>query len=107
MLQGFRRPEGSDDYMEPRNTLYVDLRPTEEEILAQMKPKGRYNIRVAQRHRVSVVEDTSAQGLADFLRIYRRMSSRQGIDAKPAPGKHGFTCIVLQSGMESAPMSHC
>jgi len=40
-VQGFRRPEGSDNYMEPRDTLYVDLRPTEEEILAQMKPKGR------------------------------------------------------------------
>ena len=83
-VQGFRRPEGWDNYMEPRNTLYVDLRPTEEEILAQMKPKGRYNIRVAQRHGVAIVEDTSERGLADFLRIYRRMSSRQGIEAKPA-----------------------
>ena len=83
-VQGFQTPDYEDDYMEPRNTLYVDLRPPEEEILAQMKPKGRYNIRVAQRHGVAIVEDTSARGLADFLRIYRRMSSRQGIAAKPA-----------------------
>src|SRR5258705_2009295 len=83
-VQGFRKPDYEDNYMEPRDTLYVDLRPTEEEILAQMRPKGRYNIRVAQRHGVAIVEDTSARGLADFLRIYRRMSSRQGIAAKPA-----------------------
>jgi peptidoglycan pentaglycine glycine transferase (the first glycine) len=71
-VRGFQTPAFSDNYMEPRNTLCIDLRPSEEAILAQMKPKGRYNIRVAQRHGVSVIEDTSDQGLADFLRIYKR-----------------------------------
>src|SRR5215510_3318207 len=32
-----------------------------------LKPKGRYTIRVAQRHGVAVIEDTSEQGLVDFL----------------------------------------
>jgi lipid II:glycine glycyltransferase (peptidoglycan interpeptide bridge formation enzyme) len=70
--------------MEPRDTLCIDLRPPEEAILGQMKPKGRYNIRVAQRHGASVIEDTSGQGLADFLRIYRRTAIRQGIEVKPS-----------------------
>ena len=35
-----------------------------------MKPKGRYNVRVARRHGVSVLEDVSSQGIADFLNIY-------------------------------------
>jgi lipid II:glycine glycyltransferase (peptidoglycan interpeptide bridge formation enzyme) len=50
-----------------------------------MKPKGRYNIRVAQKHGVAVIEDTSDQGVVDFLRIQRRTAVRQGIETKP-PG---------------------
>jgi lipid II:glycine glycyltransferase (peptidoglycan interpeptide bridge formation enzyme) len=69
--------------MEQRHTLCIDLRPPEQAILAQMKPKGRYNIGVAQRLGVRVVEDTSTQGLRDFLGIYQETVSRKGIKAKP------------------------
>jgi peptidoglycan pentaglycine glycine transferase (the first glycine) len=83
-VRGFRAvPALMDPFMEPRNTLCIDLRPSEEDILAQMKPKGRYNIRVAQRHGVSVVEDASDQGVADFQKVYDVMAVRQGIAAKP------------------------
>ena len=82
-VRGFDLPGFSDRFREPRDTLCIDLRPSEDQILAQMRPKGRYNIRVARRHGVSVVEDNSPQGLADFIRIQRRTAVRQGIDAKP------------------------
>jgi peptidoglycan pentaglycine glycine transferase (the first glycine) len=82
-VHGFQAPDFEDNYIEPRDTLCIDLRPPEEAILAQMKPKGRYNVRIAQRHGVSVVEDNSDLGLADFVRIYRRTMARQGIGAKP------------------------
>jgi lipid II:glycine glycyltransferase (peptidoglycan interpeptide bridge formation enzyme) len=82
-VRGFQTLAFEDTFTEPRNTLCIDLRPSEEEILAQMKPKGRYNIRVAQRHGVAVVEDNSDKGLADFLRIQRRTAVRQEIRGKP------------------------
>ena len=83
-VRGFRRvPAFADPYMEPRDTLCVDLRVPETEILEQMKPKGRYNIQVARRHAVTVVEDASAQGLEDFLAIYESTVARQGLSAKP------------------------
>ena len=83
-VKGFRaiRP-CSDFFLEARDTRCVDLRLSESELLAQMKPKGRYNIGVARRHGVSVVEDNSAQGLADFQEIYEETCERQGIPAKP------------------------
>ncbi|MCK5608484.1 peptidoglycan bridge formation glycyltransferase FemA/FemB family protein [Candidatus Pacearchaeota archaeon] len=39
---------------QPQTSLVVDLDQSEEEILKQMKPKGRYNIKVAQKHGVTV-----------------------------------------------------
>ena len=83
-VSGFRaiRPL-ADPFLEARDTRCIDLRPTAEAILAQMKPKGRYNIGVARRHGVSVIEDTSEQGLKDFLAIYEETASRQGMEPKP------------------------
>jgi len=79
-VRGFRT---APSFLEPRNTLCIDLRPPEAAILAQMKPKGRYNIGVARRHGVSIVEDCSSQGVADFLEIYRAMKTRHGLRGKP------------------------
>lgn len=81
-LTGFQPLAVPDGYTEPRNTLCIDLRPPESAILAQMRPKGRYNIRVAARHGVTIVEDPSPRGLEDFQRIYEDMAERQGIGAK-------------------------
>lgn len=39
---------------QPTHTLLLDLSLTEEQILAQMKPKGRYNIKIAQKHGVKI-----------------------------------------------------
>jgi len=81
---GFRaiRPL-ADSYLEVRDTRWIDLRPGEAAILAQMKPKGRYNVAVARRHGVSVMEDTSSQGLRDFLEIYEETAARQEMQPKP------------------------
>jgi lipid II:glycine glycyltransferase (peptidoglycan interpeptide bridge formation enzyme) len=83
-VSGFRpiRPL-ADSFLETRDTRCIDLRPAEAAILAQMKPKGRYNIGVARRHGVSVIEDTSEQGLRDFQAIYEETAARQGMKPKP------------------------
>lgn len=76
-------PAPEDVFTEPRHTLCVDLRGSETGILAQMHPKGRYNIAVARRHGVTVVEDGSAAGIADFLALYQGMTERKGLRSKP------------------------
>jgi lipid II:glycine glycyltransferase (peptidoglycan interpeptide bridge formation enzyme) len=82
-VQGFNGVMAFDGYTEPRTTLRIDLRGDDEQILAQMKPKGRYNVRLAARHGVAVSRDDSEQGLRDFMRIQRRTARRQGIGVKP------------------------
>lgn len=79
-LRGFRPAGYSRRFSEPRSTLCIDLRHSEDSILAQMKPKGRYNVRVARRHGVVVTEDDSYQGLLDFMRIQRRTAQRHELD---------------------------
>ncbi|WP_336490613.1 lipid II:glycine glycyltransferase FemX [Methylobacterium nigriterrae] len=74
-VKGFR--ESEHYYGSPRDTQCIDLTQSEDDMLRQMKPKGRYNIGVAHRHGVSVVEDTSAQGIESFLELYEETFSRK------------------------------
>jgi lipid II:glycine glycyltransferase (peptidoglycan interpeptide bridge formation enzyme) len=74
--------QAAKDWMEPRRTRCIDLTQSEDTLLAQMKPKGRYNIGLAQRHGVQVVEDVSPTGRADFLRLYHETVTRQNLKAK-------------------------
>jgi peptidoglycan pentaglycine glycine transferase (the first glycine) len=41
-------------HYQPETTLIVDLKHPSEELLKQMKPKGRYNIKLAEKHGVKV-----------------------------------------------------
>ena len=79
---GFGPPPCDDRFREPRQTSCVNLRAPEDERLQAMKPKGRYNVRLAQRHGVSVVEDNSEQGLDDFLAIRNDTARRQVLKRK-------------------------
>jgi peptidoglycan pentaglycine glycine transferase (the first glycine) len=63
--------------IQPRRTIVVDLRPGEEEILAQMKPKWRYNVRLASRREVSVRRG-SVEDLPVFYRLMQETSRRDG-----------------------------
>ena len=74
-VTGFR--ESKYFYGLPRDTQCIDLDSSEDDILAQMKPKGRYNVHVARRHGVSVLEDVSSQGIADFLNIYEETFAQE------------------------------
>jgi lipid II:glycine glycyltransferase (peptidoglycan interpeptide bridge formation enzyme) len=62
--------------MQPEHTFLIDLLKTEGDILKEMKPKGRYNIRVAEKHGVKI----SSQGkINNFYQLYQKMAKRQKI----------------------------
>jgi lipid II:glycine glycyltransferase (peptidoglycan interpeptide bridge formation enzyme) len=97
-VRGFRSVAPlADHYLEARDTRCIDLGSTESAILAQMKPKGRYNIGVARKRGVSVVEDTSEQGLADFQSIYEETAARQGMEPKPPDYFQEFVALSSPS----------
>lgn len=56
----------SQDQIQFRNTVLIDLTPSEDEMLARMKQKTRYNIRLADKKGVRV----RAAGTADLALLY-------------------------------------
>lgn len=67
----------SSEQIQFKNSVWVDLRPDEEILLAKMKQKTRYNIRLAQRKGVQVRRG----GKADYpllFRMYAETSLRDG-----------------------------
>ncbi len=90
--------QAAKDWMEPRNTLCVDLTVPEVDILAQMKPKGRYNIGLARRHGVTVVEDASPKGIEDFLCLYNETVTRKNMHGKQQDYFHPLIAILTELG---------
>jgi lipid II:glycine glycyltransferase (peptidoglycan interpeptide bridge formation enzyme) len=58
-------------------TFQIDLTKSEEELLAGMKPKTRYNIRLAEKKGVIVEEDNSDEAFAQFQRLTEETTRRQ------------------------------
>jgi lipid II:glycine glycyltransferase (peptidoglycan interpeptide bridge formation enzyme) len=63
--------------VQPRRSVVIDLRLDEEAILAQMKPKTRYNVRLASRKGVSV-RLAGADDLPVFYRLLQTTGRRDG-----------------------------
>ncbi len=70
--------------VQPKETLILDLDKSEEALLSEMKPKTRYNIKVAEKNGVEIVR--GAQYFEDFWRLMGKTSSRQEI--KPHSKRH-------------------
>jgi lipid II:glycine glycyltransferase (peptidoglycan interpeptide bridge formation enzyme) len=77
---GFRP---SSQTVQPPSTVVVDLRGTEDEILARMKSKWRYNIRLAQRKGVSV-RAAGPSDLPTVQRLMRITGERDGFEVHSA-----------------------
>ncbi len=81
------KPEGSptnnEFHLSPKPlfskyNFLLDLTKSEGELLKNMHPKTRYNIRVAQKHRVKVEERTDNKALDIYLKLYFETTRRQG-----------------------------
>jgi len=82
-----------------RYTFIKDLTPDIETLLSEMKSKTRYNIRLAERKGVSIVEDTSAEGLEDYIRLLEETTSRQGFYAHGPEYFRTMWKVLGDSGM--------
>lgn len=77
---GFRRNRFATH---PRRSWVLDIRPSEQELLAGMKEKWRYNIGLAGRKKVQVREGAGAEDIAIFYRLYEETATRDGFFIHP------------------------
>ncbi|MDZ4225684.1 MAG: peptidoglycan bridge formation glycyltransferase FemA/FemB family protein [Candidatus Andersenbacteria bacterium] len=73
----------ADHDVQPRHTLAVDLRLSEEELLAGMNQKTRYNINLARRKGVKVIFTTGEDGVEAFLKLAREVEKRSEFHYHP------------------------
>ncbi len=64
-----------------KETFVLDLTKSEDELLRAMHPKTRYNIRVAQKHGVTIQEDSSDKAFETYLQLTHETTDRQGFYA--------------------------
>ena len=77
----------------PSETLLVDLRPAESIILAAMKPKGRYNLRLSWRYGVKTEFRSDPQAIPLFYDLFWETVQRQQFFGEP----YGFFINLCQT----------
>lgn len=78
-IEGFNKSHSS----QPENTLFLDLTMPLDEILKQMAPKGRYNIKVAQKHGVEISTDQDPDSIKKFHNLLTETFTRDGFNGHP------------------------
>lgn len=84
--------------MQPEHTLILDLSKSEEEILAQMKQKGRYNIKIAEKSGVEIETPQSIEALDSFYDLYSKTGKRHGISHRAKSYFASLLEILEKSG---------
>ena len=93
---GFRRNRFATH---PRRSWVLDIRPSETELLAGMKEKWRYNIRLAERKDV-VVRAAAPEDVDTFYRLYQETAARDGFFIHPQ--RHYADILRLYGARDAA-----
>lgn len=104
-LLGARGWYFSKDQIQFRNTVLLDLRQSEDELLASMKQKTRYNVRLASRRGVVVRRvdaddpETLDRALDLFYELYDETARRDGFIIRPADYYRDAWTTFLRGGL--------
>lgn len=79
---------------QPEYRQIIDISGSEEEILAQMKEKGRYNIKIAQRKGVQVRPSANVD---EFYSLFQETAKRNGFKIRP---KNYFEVLLDKLGAD-------
>jgi len=80
-------------------TFWIDLTPSEEELMKSFSGKTRYNIRLAQRSGVTVKEDYSDAGFERYLDLTKETVERQGFYAHTKKYHRLMWSILKKAGI--------
>jgi lipid II:glycine glycyltransferase (peptidoglycan interpeptide bridge formation enzyme) len=72
--------------MQPKEVFVINIKKPEEQLLAEMKPKTRYNIKVAQKHDVRIIPAQAGMKdryIEEFLKLVKITAKRDKITPHP------------------------
>jgi lipid II:glycine glycyltransferase (peptidoglycan interpeptide bridge formation enzyme) len=80
-------------------TFQLDISKSEEELLKNMHQKTRYNLRLAEKRGVEIIEDDSEVGFEDYWKLMEETTKRQGFFAHGKEYHHKMWQTMIESGM--------
>jgi len=79
-------------------TAIIDLSQSEDKILARMKPKGRYNIKLAWKKRVNVIDvEKKDKNIEQFYNLLKQTTSRDKFSWNSIEYYKTFLCKIANS----------
>jgi peptidoglycan pentaglycine glycine transferase (the first glycine) len=85
--------------IQPRVTALVDLKQPREQLLANMKQKTRYNIRLSLKKNIHVRQSFSPQDVETFLKLNQATTQRDGFVAHPDSYYKTQTEVLGRAGL--------
>ncbi len=79
--QNFKRNRKN---IQPKHSLILNLSPSEETLLSRMKPKTRYNIRLAAKHGIEIKRADSPNQISIFIGLTHETAGRDKFKPHPA-----------------------
>jgi lipid II:glycine glycyltransferase (peptidoglycan interpeptide bridge formation enzyme) len=86
-------------------TFIIDLTKSEQELLVAMHQKTRYNIKVAEKHKVIVKENNSRESFEHYLKLMHETTNRQAFYAH-TPSYHRALFEALPKKNNSSTLSY-
>lgn len=80
-------------------TFVLDLTKSEDELLKNLHPKTRYNIKIAQKSGVEISSENSADKFDQYLKLVRETTNRQGFYAHSAGYHRKMWEIMHRAGI--------
>lgn len=99
---GFRFSPNSDGPfggVQPRYVMKVELRDTEEELLASFHPKWRYNLRLAEKKGVTVTAQCSRDELPAFYEVLQETCRRDGFGVRAISYYYDIWDLLIEKGL--------
>lgn len=99
---GFRRAprdEGAFGGLQPRYVMKVDLKGSDEELLASFHPKWRYNLRLAERKGVSISGNCARDDVPVFYEVLKETAARDGFGVRALSYFYDMWDLCVASGL--------
>ena len=96
---GYRK---SEKEIQPKCSLVLDLNYAEDELMAQMKQKTRYNINLAKKHGVNIHISCELSDIEPFWQLTKQTAGRDGFKSHPKEHYKKMFEVLCASGSMSS-----